>query len=326
MNKRLACAGLLAAFSCGPVLAQPAAGPVYPAKVVRWIVPMPPGGGTDMISRTVTQKLAELWGVQVVPENRPGAGGTIGLEAAARAAPDGYTIVLGQASNLAVAPGLYSRLPYDPAKDFAPVTNVIAAPNIIISHPSLPSRNLKEVIAMARAKPNEITFASSGNGTIGHLSMEMLKSDARIRMLHIPYNGGARALTALLSGEVVVFASSLPPAVPHVKGGRLKAFAVTSAKRLAPLPDVPTVAESGVPGYEAVNWYGVLVPAGTSKDIINRLHADITKVLKAPDVQKRFATEGGDIVADTPEQFAAFIRKEIPKWTAVVKTAGVKVD
>jgi tripartite-type tricarboxylate transporter receptor subunit TctC len=320
-NRTLACAALLAAALSGNVAAQ-----AYPAKVVRWIVPMPPGGGTDMISRTVIQKLSELWGVQVVADNRPGAGGTIGMEAAARAPADGYTIVLGQAANLAVAPGLYSRLPYDPAKDFAPVTNVIAAPNVIISHPSLPSRNLKEVIAVARAKPNEITFASSGNGTIGHLSMEMLKSEARISLLHIPYNGGARALTALLSGEVVVFASSLPPAVPHIKAGRLKAHGVTSAKRLAPLPDVPTVAESGVPGYEAVNWYGVLVPAGVPKEIIARLHADITKILRAPDVQSRFASEGGDIVADTPEQFGAFIRKEIPKWSNVVRAAKVKVD
>lgn len=310
-----------AAVWCGTVFAQ-----AYPSKVVRWIVPMPPGGGTDMISRTVTAKLSDLWGVQVVPDNRPGAGGTIGLEAAARAPADGYTIVLAQAANVAVAPGLYSRLPYDPVRDFAAVTNVIAAPNVIVAHPSLPSRNLKEVIAVARAKPDALTFASSGNGTIGHLSMEMLKSDARISMLHIPYNGGARALTALLSGEVVLFASSLPPSVPHIKVGRLKAYAVTSAKRLTSLADVPTVAESGVPGYEAVNWYGVLVPAGTPRDIVVRLNGDITKILKAPDVQARFASEGGDVVADTPEQFTAFIRKEIPKWTAVVKTAGVKVD
>lgn len=325
MNRKLSLVArlvaALAVLASGALHAQQ-----YPAKPVRWIVPMPPGGGTDMISRTVTQKLTELWGVQVVPDNRPGAGGTIGLEAAARAPNDGYTIVLAQAANVAVAPGLYSKLSYDPQKDFTPVTNVIAAPNIIVSHPSLPSRNLKEVIAVARAKPNAITFASSGNGTIGHLSMEMLKSDARIQMLHIPYNGGARALTALLSGEVVVFASSLPPSVPHIKAGKLKAFAVTSGKRLAPLPEVPTVAESGVPGYEAVNWYGVMVPAGASKEIVTRLHADITRVLKAPDVQKRFASEGGDIVADTPEQFAVFISREIPKWTRVVKTAGVKVD
>ena len=318
--RALTCAVLLAAF-CGSAAAQ-----TYPTKVVRWIVPMPPGGGTDMISRTLTQKLSELWGVQVVAENRPGAGGTIGMEAATRAPADGYTIVLGQAANLAVAPGLYSRLPYDPARDVTPVTNVIAAPNVIVSHPSLPARNLKEVIATARSRPNEITFASSGNGTIGHLSLEMLKSDAKVSMLHIPYNGGARALTALLSGEVVIFASSLPPAVPHIKGGRLKAHGVTSAKRLAPLPEVPTVAESGVPGYEAVNWYGVLVPAGTPREIVNKLHADLVKVLKAPDVQKRFASEGGDIVADTPEQFAAFIRNEIPKWSNVVRAAKVKVD
>ncbi|HEY9446565.1 MAG TPA: tripartite tricarboxylate transporter substrate binding protein [Burkholderiales bacterium] len=298
----------------------------YPAKPVRWIVPFPPGGGTDLISRTVAAKLGEAWKVQVVPDNRPGSGGTIGMGMAAKSPADGYTIVLGQASNIAVAPGLYAKLPYDPLRDFLPVTQVIAAPLVIVSHPSFPARSAKELVARAKAQPGAITFGSPGNGTIGHLSMELLKSMAKIDMLHIPYTGASRAITELMGGQIVVYSSSMPPAVPLIHAGKLKALGVTTAKRLAPLPDVPTVAESAVPGYEAVNWYGVFAPAGTPKEIVARLHDDIARVLHQPDVQKRFASEGGEIIANTPEQFDAFIRREIPKWTKVIKDSGARVD
>jgi len=293
---------------------------------VRWVVPFPPGGGTDLISRTIASKLSELWGTQVVADNRPGGGGTIGLGIAAKTLPDGYTIVLGQASNVAVAPALYGRLPYDPVKDLQPITNVIAAPLVIVSHPSFPARNMKELITYAKSKPGVVTFGSPGNGTIGHLSMELLKTMANINMLHIPYKGATLAITELIGGQIVLYASSMPPALPLINGGKLKALGVTTAKRLAPLPNVATVAESGVPGYEAVNWYGVFVPAGASKEIVAKLHNDIVRVLKQPDVKDRFAGEGGDIIADTPEQFAAFVNKEIPKWSKVVKDASVKVD
>lgn len=298
----------------------------YPAKPVRWVVPFPPGGGTDLISRTVAAKLSEAWRVQVVPDNRPGSGGTIGMAAAAKGAPDGYTVVLGQASNVAVAPGLYGKLPYDPVRDFQPITQVIAAPLVIVSHPSFPAKNARDLVARAKARPGAITFGSPGNGTIGHLSMELLKSMAKVDLLHIPYNGASRALTEVIGGQIFVYSSSMPPAVPLIHAGKLKALGVTTAKRLKPLPDVPTVAESAIPGYEAVNWYGVFVPAGTPKDIVAKLHADVTRVLKQPDVGNRFASEGGDVVANTPEEFGAFIRSEIPKWTKVIKDSGARVD
>jgi len=298
----------------------------YPSKVVRWVVPFPPGGGTDLISRTLAQKLSETWGVQVIADNRPGSGGTLGLATVAKAPPDGYTIVLGQASNVAVAPGLYDKLPYDPVKDLQPITLVISSPNVIVSHPSFPAKNTKELIAYARAQPAAVTFGSPGNGTIGHLSLEMLKTMAGIKLLHVPYKGAAQALTDLIGGQIVIYASSMPPALPLINAGRLRALGVTSAKRLAPLSNVPTVAESGVAGYEAVNWYGVMMPAGAAKDIVAKLHADLVRVLKQPDVQERFKGEGGDIVANTPEEFGGFIRKEIPKWSKVVKDSGAKVD
>jgi tripartite-type tricarboxylate transporter receptor subunit TctC len=298
----------------------------YPNKPVRWVVPFPPGGGTDLISRTIATKLSEAWGVQVVADNRPGGGGTLGLGLAAKTPPDGYTIVLGQASNVAVAPALYDKLPYDPVKDLQPITDVISAPLVIVSHPSFPAKNMKDLIAYARAKPGIVTFGSPGNGTIGHLSMELLKTMAKINMLHIPYKGATLAITELIGGQIVLYSSSMPPALPLIQAGKLKALGVTTGKRLAPLPNVPTVAESGVPGYEAVNWYGVLVPAGTPKEIVAKLHTDIVRILKQPDVKERFAGEGGEIVADTPEEFGAFIRKEVPKWSKVVKDAAVKID
>ena len=313
---------MLLSYAGGSCLAADA----YPNKPVRWVVPFPPGGGTDLISRTIAAKLSEIWGVQVVADNRPGGGGTLGMGIAAKLPADGYAIVLGQASNVAVAPALYAKLNYDPVKDLQPITNVIAAPLVIVSHPSFPAKTAKELIAYAKAKPDALTFGSPGNGTIGHLSMELLKTMAGIKMLHIPYKGATLAITELIGGQIVLYASSMPPALPLIQAGKLKALGVTTAKRLGPLPNVPTIAESGVKGYEAVNWYGVFVPAGASKEIVAKIHNDVVRVLKQPDVKDRFASEGGDIVADTPEEFAAFVRKEIPKWSKVVKDAAVKVD
>ena len=242
---------ILAALLCASSTCS--AADTYPNKPVRWVVPFPPGGGTDLISRTIATKLNEVWGVQVIADNRPGGGGTLGLGIAAKMPADGYTIVLGQASNVAVAPGLYAKLAYDPVKDLQPITNVIAAPLVIVSHPSFPAKNVKDLIAYARAKPGDVTFGSPGNGTIGHLSMELLKTSAKINMLHIPYKGATLAITELIGGQIVLYASSMPPALPLINAGKLKALGVTTAKRLAPLPNVPTIAESGVPGYEAVN-------------------------------------------------------------------------
>lgn len=298
----------------------------YPAKPVRWVVPFPPGGGTDLISRVIAGELAKLWGVQVVADNRPGGGGTLGLGIAAKTPADGYTLVLGQASNIAVAPGLYARLPYDPLKDLQPITQVIATPIVIVAHPSFPVKNVKELVVYAKSRPGAVTFGSPGNGTIGHLSLEMLKSMAKIDMLHIPYKGASVAITELIGGQIVLYGSSMPPALPLINAGKLRALGVSSAKRLAPLPAVPTVAESGVKDYEAVNWYGVLAPAGLPKEIVGKLHDDIVRILKQADVQERFKGEGGDVVGNTPEEFAAFMQKEVPKWSKVVRDAGVKVD
>jgi len=318
MKKLLLAASLLVATA--------AAAQTYPSKPVRWVVPFPPGGGTDLISRVIATELSKMWNVQVVADNRPGGGGTLGLGIVAKTPADGYTLVLGQASNIAVAPGLYAKLLYDPIKDLQPITQVIATPIVIVSHPSFPAKNAKELIAYAKAKPGAVTFGSPGNGTIGHLSLEMLKSMAKIDLLHIPYKGASLAITELIGGQIVIYGSSMPPALPLIQSGKLRALGVTSAKRLAPLPAVPTVAESGVKEYEAVNWYGVLTPAGLPKDIVTKLHADITRILKQADVQERFKGEGGDVVGNTPEEFAAFIQKEVPKWSKVVKDAGVKVD
>jgi tripartite-type tricarboxylate transporter receptor subunit TctC len=298
----------------------------YPSKPVRWLIPFPPGGGTDVISRTLAQKLSEVWGQQVVADNRPGGGGTIGLAAAAKLPPDGYNIVIGQLANMAIAPALYPKLPYDPVKDFTPVTLALTSPLIFVAHPSVPAKNVKELIALARAKPDSITFGSPGNGTSGHLATEIIKSAGKVKMVHIPYKGAVPAFTGLLGGEIAVYMSSIQPALPMLKAGRVKALGVTSAKRIATLPDIPTISETGLPGYEVTNWYGVLTPAGVPKDVLAKLHADLVKAMKQPDVQQRFAAEGGDATPNTPEQFATFIRNEIPKWGKAVRESGAKVE
>lgn len=298
----------------------------YPSKSIRWFAPFPPGGGTDLISRTLAQKLSEAWGQQVLVDNRPGGGGTLGLAVAAKSPADGYNVVLGQLANVGIAPALYSKLPYDPVRDLAPVTLVLSAPLILVAHPSLPANNVKELIALARAKPELITFGSPGNGTTGHLAAEMIKSATGVKMTHIPYKGASPAITDLMGGQIAIYVSTIPPALPLIKSGRLKALGVTSAKRAPALPEVPTIAESGLPGYEVTNWYGVMVPAGVPKDILGKLHTEIVRILKLPDVQKRFQGEGGTVSPDTPEQFAAFIKSEIAKWGKAVKDSGARVD
>ena len=298
----------------------------YPTKPIRWIVPFPPGGGTDVISRTLAQKLTEAWGQQVVADNRPGSGGTIGLATAAKLPPDGYNVVLGQLANMAIAPALYPKLQYDPIKDFSPVTLALMSPLILVAHPSLPAKNVKELIALAKAKPEAVTFGSPGNGTTGHLGTEIIKSAGGVKMTHIPYKGASPAFTGLLGGEIGIYMSSIQPAIPMLKAGRVKALGVTSTKRIASLPNVPTIAESGLPGYEVTNWYGVLLPAGAPKDVLGKLHGELVKILKQKDVQQRFEGEGGDTAPDTPEHFAGFIKSEIVKWAKAVRDSGAKVD
>jgi tripartite-type tricarboxylate transporter receptor subunit TctC len=298
----------------------------YPVKAIRWIVPFPPGGGTDLTTRTLSTKLSEALGQPVVIDNRPGSGGTIGLALAAKAPADGYHIATGQLANLGIAPGLYKKLPYDPVKDFAPVTRAVSAVLVLVAHPSFPPNTVKDLIAMARAKPGAITYGSPGNGTSGHLGTELIKSAAKVDMVHVPYKGAAPALTDILGGQITIYLSSIPPAVPLIKAGRLKALGVTGAKRNPALSQVPTIAESGIPGYVVDNWYGVVVPAGVPKEIISRLNTELVRILGSADVRERFALEGSEPSPTTPEQFATLIRDDMQKWAKAIRDAKVQVD
>lgn len=320
---RASCAAAL--FACA-ALAAPAQAQSYPVKAIRWIVPFPPGGGADLTSRTLAQKLSERLDQQVIVDNRPGSGGMIGLAAAAKLPADGYNIALGQLANLAIAPALYPKLPYDPVKDFTPVTLILTAPFVLVAHPSFPANNMKELIALAKARPDEVNYGSSGNGSGSHLATEMIKSTAKIRMTHVPYKGATPAFAGLLSGEVAIYMTDILSALPQLNAGRVKAIAVTNARRMPTLPNVPTIAESALPGFEVTNWLGVMAPAGLPKDILAKLHSELVRILKQPDVQRRFQGEGGEVSPNTPEEFAKFIRTEITKWDKVVRESGVKVE
>jgi tripartite-type tricarboxylate transporter receptor subunit TctC len=298
----------------------------YPAKPVRLIVPYPPGGGTDIFARTLGAKLGEAFGQQIVIENRPGAGGVIGAEVAAKAAPDGYTLLIGQASNFAINQHLMSRLPYDPVKDFAPVSLIAGSPNLLVVHPSLPVRTVKDLVALARARPGSINYASAGNGSPGHLAAEYFKKVAKIDMTHVPYKGAAPALMDVIAGHASLYLTSPIAAQPHVRSGRLRQVAVTSAQRFPPLPDVPTIAESGYPQIDVTSWWGLLVPAGVSKEIIARLHAETVKALNTAEMRERLAGQGANVMTNTPEQFAAYIKSEIAKWGRIVTESGARLD
>ena len=298
----------------------------YPSKPIRMIVPSAPGSGPDIMARAIGQKLTEALGQAIVIDDKPGAGGIIGSEAAAKAPPDGYTLIMSNAGAHTVNPSLYAKLPYDPIKDFAPVTLVALAPNILIVHPTLPVRNIKELIALAKAKPGELTFGSGGNGSTAHLSGEMFKTMAGIDIVHIPFKGSPAAVIGVIAGQIALAIPNIPPALPHVRSGKLKALAVTTAKRAAGVPELPTVAESGLPGYEATAWFGVLAPAATPPQIIARLNAAIVKIAHAREMQERLPAEGADAVGNTPEQFAQIIRNDIAKWAKVVKASGARAD
>jgi tripartite-type tricarboxylate transporter receptor subunit TctC len=304
-----------------PVLAQTG----YPSKPVRFIVPSSAGGGTDIIARAIAQKLSEALGQQFVVENKPGAGQMIGLEAAARAPADGHTLVM-SASTLAINPVMYKKVPYDPLRDFAPITQAASLPNVLVVHPSLPVKSVAELIALAKREPGKIAYASAGVGTSPQMSVELLKSLAGIDLLHVPYKGTTPGVVDLLAGQVGVMTPNVLTALPHIKAGKLRALAVTSGKRSEALPDVPTIAEAGVAGYESVQWYGVLAPAGTARAIVERLHAEIVRALRAGDVRERLAADGAEPVGSSPEEFAAFIRAEIVKWAKVAKAAGIQPE
>ncbi|WP_019142671.1 Bug family tripartite tricarboxylate transporter substrate binding protein [Noviherbaspirillum massiliense] len=298
----------------------------YPNKPIRLIVPFPPGGGTDILARLVGNKLQENLKWVVVLDNRSGAGGNIGMDLAAKSPADGYTVVMGQTSNLAVNPTLYARLPYNPTKDFAPVTTVATAPLVLVVPANSPFKTLGDVISAAKAKPGEVTFASPGNGTVSHLTGELLQKTAGVKFQHVPYKGSSQAITDLLGGQVQLYMSSVPSAISQIKSGRIRPLAVTSARRSEDLPNVPTINESGYKGFDAVTWFGLLVPAGTPPSIVARLNTEVNKVLKMKDVQEKIRVEGGDVQGSTPEEFAALLKADIVKWGQVVRESGAKID
>ena len=296
----------------------------YPSRTIRIVVPFPPGGATDVVTRIVAQKLTDQMGRQVVTENRGGAGGIVGTEAVAKAAPDGYSLVMGTTGTHAINASLYSKLSYDPLKDFAPVTRAALLPNMIVAHPSVPAKNVRDLIALARRNPGQLTYASSGSAL--YLSGALFTSMARIEMLHVPYKGGGQAMPALLGGEVALSFATVVSALPHVKAGKLRALAVTSARRTPAAPEYPTVAESGLPGYEAVAWYGVLAPAGTPREIVARLNTEIVRALSLADVQQLLLAQGAEPVSDTPAEFAAIMRADIAKWGELIRKANIRAE
>ena len=297
----------------------------YPSKPLRIIIPFPPGGATDIGGRYIAQKLGEAFGQQAVPDNRPGANGTIGLELAAKAPPDGHTLVIGQTGNLAISPGL-TKVNYDPARDFAPISLVIASPHALAVHPSLPARSLKEVISLARSKPGQLNYASTGSGSAGHLGMELLKKTTRMDIVHVPYKGAAPGLADLAAGHVVLMFTSALSTAQIQRAGRVRVLAVGSLQRSPSLPDVPTIAESGFPGFEVISWWGVLGQAAMPKDIVARLNGEIVKMMASPDARDRIGALGADIMTSTPERFAAYIKSEQAKWGQVIKDSGARVD
>jgi tripartite-type tricarboxylate transporter receptor subunit TctC len=297
----------------------------YPVRPIRLIVPQSASGSTDLVARPLAQRLGEALGQTVVVDNRPGAGSTIGTDLVAKATPDGYTL-LAVAASFTMSPSLYRKLPFDPIRDFEPITMLSAFPNILVVHPSLPVRSLKEFIAYAKARPGQLNYGSSGVATGTHMSMELLKHLTGITMTHVPYKGGAPAVTALVANEVQVDFATISTALPHVKSGRLRALAVSTAKRSPAAPDVPTIAESGVPGYDYSSWIGLLAPAGTPAAIIQRLNAASVKIMRGPDMKAVLAGEASEAIGNTPAAFAELIRQEVARWKKVAQAAGIKAD
>lgn len=296
----------------------------YPVKTVRMVVGFPPGGPTDVLARIVSQKLGEAWGQQVIVDNRAGASGMIGAELVARAAPDGYTLLMVPVT-FAVTPSLFSKMNYDSERDFAAVAQVAAAPFILVVHPTLPVKSVKELVALTRARPGQLNYASASTGGMPHLAGELFNLMAGVKMVHVPYKGAAPATTDLLAGQVQLMFNNMLSAMPQVKSGRLRALAVTSTRRSNALPELPAIAET-LPGYEASGWYGLLAPAATPREAVARINGETSRIMKLPEVAQRLAGDGVEAVGTTPEQFSAYLRAEIAKWGKIVKTAGIKAD
>jgi len=325
-NARRFARGIFAALVGLAACTAVAADPAYPTRPVRFIVPFAPGGSTDTLARTLAQRLSDALGQQVVVDNRSGGNGNIGTEIVARAAPDGHTIVLGYIANLGIGPSLYAKLPFDPVKDFAPVTLLAVAPNILVAHPSVPVKNVRELVAYAKANPQKVNYASAAVASLGHLAGELLNSSAGIQMQHVPYKGSGQAVIDLLAGQVQVMVSGMSSVMPHIRGGKLRPLAVTGSQRSPATPDVPTIAEAGYPGFEASAWYSVMAPAGTPKPVVMRLNGEILRALKIPEVRDRLENVGFEIVGSSPEQCGIYIRNEIAKWAKVVKASGIRAE
>jgi tripartite-type tricarboxylate transporter receptor subunit TctC len=317
---------ICAAWCAGLVCSSQAQDVVFPNKPLRWVVPFPPGGSADIMGRMVGQDLAKILGQQVVIENRAGASAIVGSEYVAKAPADGYTLLQGNVSQMAIHPSLYPKLPYDPSKDFAPVTVLGLVTSVLVVAPSLPASSVSELIALAKKRPGELNFTSSGAGSSTHLTGELLKQRAGIRMTHIGYKGSGPALTDVMAGFVEIMFENLPSALPFIKANRLKVLAVTGKERSPILPSLPTLAESGFPGFDMVSWQAVLAPAGTPKPIIDRLSAEIGNVLRTPDMRDRMFGLGAEVVANSPEQFARYLSAETAKWTKIVRDAGIKLE
>ena len=298
----------------------------WPSKPIRIVVPFPPGGTTDILARAAAQKMTEAWKEQAVIDNRPGAGGNIGAELVAKAPADGYTMLMGTVGTHAINASLYAKMPYDHVKDFAPVILVAAVPNVMVVHPSVPAATVAEFIAWAKANPGKVNFASSGSGTSIHLAGELFKTQTGLAMTHVPYKGSAPAIADLIGGQVQVMFDNLPSALPQIRGGKLRALAVTSRERANALPDVPTVAESGLPGFEASSWFGLLAPTGTPREVVVRVNAEIARWLASSDAKDKLASQGAVAAGGSPEDFASHITAETAKWQKVVRESGAKVD
>lgn len=306
--------------------AAQAAATGFPVRPVRFIVPNAAGGSTDLVARSVALKLSESLGQQVVVDNRPGSGGIIGTELVAKAVPDGYTLLMGTIGNIAISPHLYRKLSYDPVRDFAPITQLASAAYMLVTHPSLPVSSVKALVALARSKPGQVSYASAGSGTGSHLSAELFRSVSAVELIHIPYKGGTPALIDVMAGHVQVMFNGIPSSMPHLKTGRIKGLAVTTARRSPAAPELPTIAEAGFPGAESTSWTGVLAPAGTPAAIISQLHGEIARVLQNPEVKTRLSADGAVPVGSNPVEFAAYIRSELAKWGNVVKASGATVN
>jgi tripartite-type tricarboxylate transporter receptor subunit TctC len=327
MNRPLSIATVLLAIAAALSLGRAAAQtpPSYPVKPIRYLVGYTPGGTADILARLVGQKLAEAWGQQVIVENRPGGGTNIATDFAAKSPADGYTLFMPTVAN-AINPTLYPRLNYDPLRDFAYITNFAKVPGIVVVHPSVPARNARDLIALARARPNELRHGSTGIGSPHHLAGEIFKTLAGVKMVHVPYRGASPAIVDVIAGHIEVYFGAMVSTLPHVKSGKLRGLGVTSLKRVAAVPELATLDEQGLRGFETGSWFGMAVPTGTPREIVNRLHAESVRIIALPEIRNRLSGEGAEFVGDTPEQFTAFIRSEIAKWGKAVKASGAKAE